>query len=405
MPAGDVAAAGVSGGPEIALVVQRYGADVAGGSESLARALAERLAADHRVSVFTSCARDYVTWRNEMPEGEERLGGVLVRRFKSEEERDLASFNALSDALFDKPHSPQQELDWLRRQGPFVPRLVQALAAERDRFAAVLFFTYLYYPTYWGLRAAPERAILVPTAHDEPALRLGIYQELFALPRAFAFLTPPEAELVRSRFGIGDRPESVAGIGIDAAPPPDVEAFRIRHDVRGPYALYAGRVDAGKGCAELVEFHDRYRRRCRGGAQLLLIGRLAMPEPRAPGVRYLGYLDEAEKRAALAGAAVVVCPSPFESLSILLLEAMSLGVPVLANARSPVLLDHCRRSQAGLYYAEADEFVEALALLVEVPELARGLGENGRRYVDAEYRWDAVLGRYRSLIAAVGAAR
>src|SRR5207344_3341002 len=115
--------------------------------------------------------------------------------------------------------------------------------AEKDRFAAILFFTYLYYPTYWGLKAAPERAILVPTTHDEPALRLGVFREVFALPKAFAFLTPPEADLVRSRFPLGDRPTVVAGIGIDHAPAPDVEAFKIRHDVRGPYALYAGRID------------------------------------------------------------------------------------------------------------------------------------------------------------------
>jgi len=389
--------------PALAIVVQRYGADVTGGSESLARAVAERLAAGHQVSVFTTCARDYVTWKNELPEGSETIAGVEVRRFKSGEERDLQSFNALSDALFDKPHTEEQELDWLRRQGPNVPRLVEALKAERDRFAAILFFTYLYYPTYWGLKAAPERSILVPTTHDEPALRLGIFKDVFALPKAFAFLTPPEAALVRARFDLGKRPALVAGIGIDDGPAPDVEAFKIARDVRGPYALYAGRIDAGKGCAEMIDFYEGYRRRCRGAAELLLIGKLAMPEPRSPGVRYLGYLSEDDKRAALAGATAVICPSPFESLSISLLEAMSLRTPVLASARSPVLLDHCRRSNGGLFYETADEFVEALDLLVNEPELGRALGANGRRYVEAGYRWPAVMERYRSLIEAVRA--
>lgn len=387
--------------PQLAIVVQRYGADVTGGSESLARAVAERLAADYDVTVFTTCARDYVTWRNEMAEGRETLGGVEVRRFRSEEERDLQSFNALSDALFDRPHTPEQELDWLRRQGPNAPGLVEALKKEKDRFAAILFFTYLYYPTYWGLKAAPERSVLVPTTHDEPALRLGIFREVFALPKAFAFLTPPEEALVRARFEVGQRPALVAGIGIDDGPAPDVEAFKIRHDVRGPYALYAGRIDAGKGCAEMIAFYDGYRRACRGAAELLLIGKLAMPEPRSPGVRYLGYVGEAEKRAALAGAAAVICPSPYESLSISLLEALSLRTPVLASARSPVLLDHCRRSNAGLFYAGADEFGEALDLLVGQPELRRSLGANGRRYVETDYAWPVVLERYRSLIRAV----
>ena len=387
--------------PAVAIVVQRYGPEVTGGSEALARAVAERLTAAFDVTVYTTCARDYVTWKNELPEGEETSAGVRTRRFRSEEERDLASFNAFSDRIYDKPHGDADEVEWLRRQGPNVPRLVEALKADKDRFAAILFFTYLYYPTYWGLKAASERSILVPTTHDEPALRLSVFREVFALPKAFAFLTPPEAELVRSRFPLGDRPTLVAGIGIDDGQAPDVEAFKIRHDVRGPYALYAGRIDAGKGCAEMIAFYDRYRRACRGAAELLLIGNLAMPEPRSPGVRYLGFVSETEKRAALAGAAAVVCSSPYESLSISLLEAMALETPVLASAASPVLLDHCRRSNGGLFYASADEFVESLDLLVREPALRRALGANGLRYVDAEYRWPVVIERYERLIVAV----
>ena len=93
---------------------------------------------------------------------------------------------------------------------------------------------------------------------------------------------------------------------------------------------------------------EAYRRDYRGGVDLLLIGTLAMPEPRVPGVRYLGYLDEDLKHAAMAGARALVCPSPYESLSIVLLEGLALGTPALVNARSAVLEDHCRRSNAAL---------------------------------------------------------
>ncbi len=388
--------------PRIAIVVQRYGADVTGGSESLARAIAERLARDAEVVVFASCARDYVTWRNELPEGERTENGVEVRRFPSEAERDLASFNRLSDALYDRPHSEEQELEWLKLQGPDVPRLVHCLETERDRFDAVLFFTYLYFPTYWGLRAAPERSILVPTAHDEPALRLGIMQRVFQSPRAFAFCSGPEEELVRSRFDIDGKPRAVTGIGVDVDPAPlDVEGFRIRHDVRRAYALYAGRIDAGKGCDAMLRHFGEYRKSVGGGAELLLIGKLAMGRPRTPGVHYLGFLPEREKLAAMAGARAVVCPSPYESLSIVALEAMALGTPVLATAASPVLVDHCRRSNAGLFYQDGAEFTEALDLLVKTEPLRDALGENGRRYVTANYRWDVVMSRYKGLISAV----
>jgi len=391
--------------PEVAFVVQRYGEGITGGSESLARAVAERLASEYRITVFTSCARDYVTWKNELPTGLERLGGVEVRRFPVARERDLASFNAFAEPLYARATTLAEEQAFLERQGPVVPTLVEALRQEHERYAAVVFFTYLYYPTYWGLKAAGERSILVPTTHDEPPLRFSIYREVFSLPRAFAFLTPAEERLVRARFGTGSRPAVVAGMGVDPAPPPPaaITAFRERHGLARPYALYAGRIDAGKGCAELVDFYARYRRECRGGAELLLLGRLDMPEPRVPGVRYLGFVSEAEKFAAFAGARAVVCPSPYESLSIVLLEALGLGTPVVASARSAVLADHCHRSNAGLPYASEAEFVEAVDLLMRTPKLRAAMGENGRRYVRDHYAWPAVLERWRSLIAAVAA--
>lgn len=389
--------------PPLAIVVQRYGEGITGGSESLARAVAERLAGEYAISVFTSCARDYVSWRNELPAGSERLGGVEVLRFPAESERDLADFNAFAEPLYAREHSRADELEFLRRQGPHVPALVAALREQKDRFAAVVFFTYLYYPTHAGLLAAPERAALVPTTHDEPPLRFSVYREVFSLPRAFGFLTRAEETLVRSRFALGERPGFLVGMGVEVPAAPDVAGFRGRHGIDGPYALYAGRIDAGKGCAELLAHHARYRREKHGAAQLVLIGKLAMPEPRQEGVRCLGFLPEREKFAAMAGACAVVCSSPYESLSIVLLEGLALGTPALVNARSPVLEEHCRRSNAGLFYADGDEYVEALDLLVREPRLRDTLGQNGLRYVAGEYRWDAVLERWRALIAAASA--
>lgn len=387
---------------ELAFVVQRYGPDVTGGSESLARALAERLSPHYRVTVFTTCARDYVTWRNEEPAGRETLAGVDVLRFPTEEERDLAAFNAFAEPLYGRPHSREDEIEFLRRQGPHAPGLVEALQGQKDRFAAVVFFTYLYYPTYWGLKAAPERAVLVPTTHDEPPLCFGIYRELFDLPRAFVFLTPAEEALVRSHFPIGDRPSLVAAMGLEVPEPPDAARFRARHGIEAPYALYAGRIDAGKGVSEMLAHYARYRRGRADAADLILIGRMALPEPRDAGVRYLGFLSEEDKAAAMAGARTVVCPSPFESLSIVLLEGLALGTPGLVNARSAVLKEHCLRSNAGLFYGSGDEFAAALDLLVRDEALRQALGTNGRAYVRDHYRWEVVLERWRALLDAVG---
>lgn len=392
----------------VAFVVQRYGVELTGGSEALARAVAERLAGDFALTVLTTCARDYVTWRNELPAGRQALNGVEVCRFRVEEQRDIEAFNAFSEPLYARaagapgttPPSDEEESEWLRRQGPYVPELVEHLRAHRDDYDAVVFFTYLYYPTVAGLAAVPERALLVPTAHDEPPLRFRAYARAFASARALGFLTPPERELVRARFGLA-QPSALLGMGVDLPCDTDVEAFKIRHDVRRAYAAYAGRVSAGKGCLEMLAHYRRYRRDCRGAAELLLIGHLDLPEPTQPGVRCLGFLDESQKYAALAGARVVICPSPYESLSIVLLEALGLGTPVLVNARSPVLADHCLRSNAGLAYANEAEFVEALDLLLRRPALRAALGAQGRRYVREHYAWPAVLARWRELIGVV----
>jgi glycosyltransferase involved in cell wall biosynthesis len=388
---------------EVAFVIQRYGPEITGGSESLARAVAERLLPDYGVTVFTSCARDYVTWRNELPAGESSVEGVRVRRFPVDEERDLDAFNRYSDDLYARPHTREEEIEWLRRQGPVVPGLVDELQRAHDQFRAVLFFTYLYYPTWWGMEKAPARSLLVPTTHDEPPLRLAIYDELFARARGFAFLTPPEEALVRARFGTGDRPAEVAGMGIDAPVDVDPGAFARRHGLAGPYLLYAGRIDAGKGCAAMLAHYARFR--AEGGqAELVLIGTLAMALPDTPGVRYLGFLSELEKTEAMTGASVLLCSSPYESLSIVLLEGFAVGTPALVNARSPVLADHCVRSNGGLFYQDEDEFVEALQLLMKDEALRRALGTSGRRYVSEQYAWSAVMGRYRRLIEAVAGA-
>jgi glycosyltransferase involved in cell wall biosynthesis len=101
----------------------------------------------------------------------------------------------------------------------------------------------------------------------------------------------------------------------------------------------------------------------------------------------------------------VACPSPYESLSLLALESMAVGTPILANARSAVLVEHCVKGNGGLYYADRDEFVECLRLLFSDGRLRAGLGQNGREYVRRHYRWDVVLGKYDRIFAKLKNAR
>ena len=143
-----------------------------------------------------------------------------------------------------------------------------------------------------------------------------------------------------------------------------------------------------------------------GDATLALMGVKLMSLPEEPFIRFAGLLSDRERVQALEAATVVVCPSPYESLSLLALEALSVGTPILANARSAVLVEHCVRSNGGLYYADRDEFVECLKLLVRRRRAcAPRMGRNGRDYVRRNYRWDVVLGKYERIFAKIKNAR
>ena len=389
---------------EIALVVQRYGADLVGGSETLAREYAERLGTrGFEVTVYTTTARDYVTWRSAFPAGESIENGVRVRRFAPDRERDLKAFNALAEPMYVRETSAEDERAFLEAQGPFVPSLISALRADASRYEAILFFTYLYYPTVEGIRVAGPKAVFIPTAHDEPPLRFAMFKRTFEGVRSYAFCSAPEARLVAARFDISKCSQDVVGIGVDPPAEPDVEEFRIVRGIERPYLLYAGRIDAGKGCEEMLRFYEYAQAQIMGCPDLFLIGNLAMELPRIPRLRHLGFVSEDDKGSAMAGAQALICPSPYESLSITLLEAMSLGTPVLASSRSDVLVDHCHKSQAGLAYGTAEEFSETTRLLVLDERLRRTLGANGKRYALSEFSWTSVLHRLVKQIDAAAA--
>jgi glycosyltransferase involved in cell wall biosynthesis len=178
------------------------------------------------------------------------------------------------------------------------------------------------------------------------------------------------------------------------------ETFRRRHRLHAPFALYGGRIDAGKGCEELIEYFSSYIKEG-GDGTLVLMGVKMMPIPDEPFIRFAGQLPDQERSHAVEAATVVTVPSPFESLSIIALEAFAAGTPVLVNARSEVLVEHCRQSNAGLYYADRDEFVECLRLLMSDEHLRIDMGRNGREYVRRNYRWDIVLQKYERVFTKV----
>ncbi|NMO13722.1 glycosyltransferase family 4 protein [Pyxidicoccus fallax] len=373
--------------PRVGLVVQRYG-EVTGGAEKLAAQMAEHLAPHWDITVLTTCAKNHLSWDNTFPPGPDEVNGIRVLRFPTTRMRNIRGFNGLSRQVFDKPNERLREEQWVAEQGPLCPGLLKHLATTRDAYDGYLFFTYLYAPTVWGLPLVADRALLVPTTHDESPIRFGLYADVFERPRALLCLTPEELTIIEKYFPNHARTR-VVGVGVDR-PAADGARFREKHGIRKHYLLYVGRQEPGKGVGELLEYHQALKERFADAPDLVLAGDSNM-DLSGEGVHYLGRIDEQDKHDALAGALAVVVPSRYESLSLLTLEAFAQGTPVLVNGRSDVLVGQVERSGAGRTYTDLDSFIQGLR---EVGDERAPMGKKGLEYVKKQ-GWPQVVAAYR----------
>lgn len=378
----------------VAFVVQRYGREVLGGAEELCRQVAERLAGRFEVAVLTTCARDYLTWKDAYAPGVETLAGVAVHRFPVARTRRVRSFGRFSQRIFGRPHTFRDEAEWMERQGPDSPALLEAIARRRDEHDLFVFVTYLYAQTYFGLPLVADKAVLAPMAHDEPPLALGLFRPLFLLPRGFVFNTEEERDFVHRTFHNAHIPWAIGGTGIDLPAPPTAGP----PPAGGGYLLYLGRIDIEKGCGELIELLRRRRAAGAPTPRLVLAGEAKMKIPRDPAIEAAGFVDEARKRELIAGALALVVPSRYESLSLVALEAWAAGTPVIAQGASEVLAGHLERGGGGWSYRDAADFDRALdEALASAPERRRR-GLAGRAYVAERYTWERTVGTYAAFL-------
>jgi glycosyltransferase involved in cell wall biosynthesis len=378
----------------VAFVVQRAGREVNGGAESLCLGIAARMTEHWKVELLTTCALDYMTWENYYPAGAEQIDGVTVRRFPVEEPRNIESFRRLCNRLEDRLRSASidEGEEWMRAQGPRSPELLDFMKSHRESYDAFVFFTYLYYTSYFGLPLVSDRSILVPLAHDEWPIYLKIWDVFFQTPKSFVFNTPEEREFLCQRFPNISFKGPVAGVAIDCPQDINPERFRDKYGIRDRYLLYIGRVDPCKGCNQLFNHFLRLRLSESLPRYLVLLGKPIMPIPKHPDIISLGFVDEHTKWDALAGCDLLIMPSPYESLSMVLLEAWAVGRPVLVNAGCDVLVGQCRRAQGGIWYTNAEEFRAAIGQM----DLSTGtlLGQQGKRFVEQEYSWKNIERAY-----------
>lgn len=381
---------------KITIVVQRYGAEVLGGSETLARSLAHLLADIYDVEVVTTCAKDYVTWKNEFPAGESMDGPVRVLRFPVDRQRSplFNTYNALATRL---PMTRGMEELWMRMQGPCSSKLRRYIRDSDRRYNLFIFVTYAYATTFYGMQAVADRAVLVPTAHDEPFIHMKMYRELFGSARKIIYLTDEEKAYVDSQFGIGPEIGSVLGMPVNrlAGNP---EAFRNKYGIKSDFLLYAGRIDSQKGIPELIDHFRHYKQERKTSLQLVLCGSGPLLVQQTQDILPLGYVPEEDKSGAMNAALATVLPSRYESYSIVAIESMLAGTPILANSDCAVVKGHCEKSSGGLTYGSYEEFRNAVDLLRGDPGLRDRLGMSGKAYASDRYSVEAVRKKYISLL-------
>ncbi len=388
----------------VAFVTPRYGRQVVGGAESAARQLAEHLVASTgwRAEVFTSTALDHLTWRDELEPGDETLDGVVVHRFASESVRG-ASFYDLDGRLRLAPsHATREEAErWVDLNGPVTPRLVDALC--RSDADVAVFYPYLYYPTVRAIGRVPMPAVLHPAAHDEPALYLPVFADVFASADALVFQTMAERQLVQRHYPVASQPQILLGLGTE---PPSARR-RAGGEVLGlgdrPYVVSVGRVDEHKGSKMLAAYFAEYKARRPGPLALALVGPVAFRPPDHPDVVLTGTVSDEDKCDAMRDALAFVSPSALEAFSLVVAEAWTLELPVVVNARCGPTREHCERSGGGVWFGSYLELEAVLDRLVADRALRRELGTRGRRYVERYYRWPVLIERYARFLEEVAA--
>ncbi len=416
---------------KLGFVVPRYGIEVVGGAELGARMLAEHLVSQlgWQVEVFTTCALEHTTWANHFPPASLEINGVTVNRFKSVATRAVG-FEDFSSRLLANPSAATMDdaLKWIELQGPVCPDAIES--AELSDCDLIAFYPYLYHPTVEGVRRLAGRAVMHPAAHDEPPIRLPVFQEVFQQSQGLVFQTYGERRFVLDLFRVAHKPQVVVGLGVDRCEPDERGAAEVLGTgvLGSPYIVCLGRVDAQKGSRQLEEMFVRYKREHPGDLKLVFAGPVVDRPADHPDIVVTGIVTEGAKWAILGGAVGLVSPSPHEAFSLVVVEGWLAGLPVLVNGACEATREHCERSGGGFYFggplprrgsgrragsAELkrvgpaiggrdtyEDFADTMDFIVdpknkgEVEEMV----SLGQGYVERNFSWDSVVGRYSAFL-------
>ncbi|MBF0647774.1 glycosyltransferase family 4 protein [Dysgonomonas sp. GY75] len=413
---------------KVAIVISRYGKEINGGAELHARYLAEHLNERFDVTVLTSCENDDSRRNNTYyPKGEDIINGTKISRFESEP-RDRTNENkwlryldknsiykkarfTLSNFLkltIKKIKYRDKDIDkifdnWVGLQGAYSPVLVDYIAENKDRYDVFIFFLYYQYTTYAGIGNVTKKSILIPIAHDDTYLHLRGFDKTFSSPAFIMYNSVSEKDWVEAAHPLAKKIKSdIAGVGRDKPEPGSL----TREEQPGsdyPYFVYIGRIHETKGCKTLIEYFNHFKQKYSNDVRLILIGKNFMDEiETSEDIIYTGFISEQEKSSYLKNSTGLIIPSPYESLSMVTLEAMIMGKPVLANGDCDVLKKHIELSHAGYVYYNKEEFATALDRLLNLTDKEKEImANNGISYVEANYEWNSILDKFSKAIRGI----
>jgi glycosyltransferase involved in cell wall biosynthesis len=236
-------------------------------------------------------------------------------------------------------------------------------------------------------------------AHPERT-RAEIRRDYAALTRAHAHRA--DAVIVPSRFTAAEveRQLGVHADRIAVCPPgaPDWTPRRVIPDAG--YVLFVGTLEPRKNVGTLLDAYERLLAR-RAMPELVMAGQATAESglwldrigraPLAGHVRHIGYVDPSARRALYEGARVLVQPSFEEGFGLPVLEAMTVGAPVVAADRGalPEVL-----GGSGLLVdpLQADAVASGLERMLDDTSFAAGCATRGAQRA-REFRWSDTAAR------------
>ncbi|HEY7948246.1 MAG TPA: glycosyltransferase family 4 protein, partial [Acidimicrobiales bacterium] len=337
------------------------------------------------------------TWQDVLAAGDSRINGVTVHRHRSLSGRD-PRYLELNEVIRRDPRNVPEDVarSFVALVGPVCPDVLdQADSSDCDLIALT---PYLFWPSVYGAPRLGRRVIFHGAAHDEPELHLPIMGQVFLSVGGFAFNSYAERALVERTFPVAHLPAGVIGNSVaegDGDPAAARAVLGLGPEER--FVLCLGRIERDKGVHALAELWRRYRRRRPDAPRLVLLGPVHEELAGDGDVLVAGRQSEEVKWGALRGCAFLIAPSPWESFSLVVLEAWLAGRPVLVNGRCEATVEHCRRSGGGLWFDDAVEFEVVVDRLLSDGVLRDRLARRGGAYARRQFSWPAVVDRYAAL--------